>query len=125
MRRLRPPLRSVQPPSCRDTFKGRHIGSPSFRSAGLLQPTREAGRRYLIRLDAVTMILTACREAGPAIGLLRLNLLVRHMAQHQSGQHDCDDQSGRKHPCLSPSTDAGSLIRILGAFGVKVVRRLF
>ena len=30
MRRLRPPLRSVRPPSCRDTFKGRHIGSPSF-----------------------------------------------------------------------------------------------
>lgn len=82
-------------------------------------------RRSSIGLDAVWMILTAGREARPAIGLLRLNLLVRHMAQHQSGQHDCDDQSGRKHPCLSPSTDAGSLIRILGAFAVKIVHRLF
>jgi hypothetical protein len=83
------------------------------------------GRPGSPRRHALTTALTASREARPAIGLLRLDLLVRHMAQHQSGQHDCDDQSGRKHPCLSPSTDAGSLIRILGAFGVKVVCSLF
>jgi hypothetical protein len=38
--------------------------------------------------------------ARPAIGPLRLKLLMRHVAQHQSGQQHRGEQNGRQHSCL-------------------------